>query len=59
MSAAATFKCAGCGEVTLIKALFLGLSNEPICAKCYKATVPQGVRDEDNLNPVLEDDKCA
>lgn len=59
MSAAATFKCSGCGTPTLIKALFLGLNNEPICAICYKATVPQGVRDQDNLNPVLEEPKCV
>lgn len=55
MSAAATFYCAGCGAQTLIKALFLSLNSEPICAKCYKETVPQGVQDQDNLKPVVED----
>lgn len=58
MSAAATFKCATCDDVTLIKALFLDIDNTPICAKCYKTNVPQEVRNGDNLQPILEDHRA-
>lgn len=55
MSAAATFPCAKCRATTLIKALFLGVNSEPICATCYKEHVPEWLQKEDNLAPVEEE----